>query len=282
MKRLLPCLVCVLLAACAGRQDGKDLPSAAAGETPTISFYFSDSGAAPAPHITPVLVTDAPTLSPFFVTQPALPSPTPLPTRTPYPTLTPSPLPQTPATGLEAYPLVEVYTDTLAAGWSADASWGVRFDLQRTGYAQSGQAAIWAAPQEDFAGLFLAVLPNTPRAYRYDQVAGVRFWISAGDETIYLDQLAATILGSNDYPYWKEGDTSVETNPQDAFFSETRLYYLGFNRELPPRTWLEVIIWLDELPYDPNYTYITGLYIKNDAGLRAAFYVDNVALIQLP
>jgi len=276
--------IVVALFALVGCTGSSPATSSQGEATPTASFYFTAATQVDRPNPTPVPLAgeSVPTLSSFFSTMPVYPTRTPLPTRTPYPTWTASPVSNTPITGLEAYRLVDIYTDTLSAGWNADSSWGMEYDLAQDGYMHDGRAAIVASPQEDYGGLFLTVAPGASTAYRYDQTAGVRFWFSAGDDSIFLDQIAATILGSNASPYWVEGDTSVETDPQDAFFSETRLYYLGFHRELPPRTWLEVVIWLDELPYDPDYTYITGLYIKNDVGFRSTYYVDDVALIQLP
>lgn len=288
MNRLAFCLV-LLLTACSGG-NAAGLETDGAGGSPTASFYFSDVEWTPAP-VTPAQPEEGtpPTPSAFFSTLAALPTRTPMPTRTPFPTLTPSPiaetpgvetpLPETTVTGLEDYTLVDIFTDSLTEGWTVDNSWDVNFDLEQATFTHSGEAAIMAAPEADFAALFLSVRPDAPTAYRYDETAGVRFWLSAGEEPIDLDQLAATILGSNEFPYFVEGDTSVETNPQEAFFSETRLYFFGFNRELPPFTWVEVVIWLDELPFDPEYTYITGLYIKNDVDFRATFYVDDVALI---
>ena len=65
-------------------------------------------------------------------------------------------------------------------------------------------------------------------------------------------------------------------------FSETRLYFLGINRDIPPETWVNVEVWLDDLQYDPIYEYVTGFYIKNDEGFGQTFYVDAVRIIMLP
>jgi hypothetical protein len=76
-----------------------------------------------------------------------------------------------------------------------------------------------------------------------------------------------TVLGSNSYTYWVEDDISVKSI-YEPVFSETRLYYLGVNRTIPPNTWVKVELWLDERIYDPDYRYVTGFYIKNEASLN--------------
>ena len=52
--------------------------------------------------------------------------------------------------------------------------------------------------------------------------------------------------------------------------------------ENAPDTWVELVVWLDDLPYDPDYTYVTGLYLKNDKVFQQTVYVDRVALLIAP
>jgi len=286
------CLGLAFLAACSGAQ-----PAAVLGDsgTPTLSAYF----AAPtnkADIATQPNGVDAgasvPTLSSYFVTLAPLPTRTPRLTPTPFPTRVPvteSPEDEATQTGetnsaaanLDDFTLVDIYNDALMPGWSADDSWGVEFDLQSKDTAHSGEFSIAVTPQEDFGALMLAVLQDSPQTYPYTQTVGVRFWLNAGETPLYLDQLAAAVIGSNQYPYWQQGDTSTADSGQTGSFSETRLYFLGFNRELPPQEWLEVVIWLDDLTYDPEYTWVTAIYFKNDAGFRDTYYVDDVALVQI-
>jgi hypothetical protein len=134
-------------------------------------------------------------------------------------------------------------------------------------------------PTEDFGSVFLTLKEGT-KPILYDDVLGVVFYINPGDETLYTDQMAVTIIGSNDYTYYRADDNSVTLDEGTSFFSETRLYYLGLNQAIPPMNWIEVIVWLDDLPYDPDYTYITGVYFKSgEGGVRNAIYLDDVALI---
>jgi hypothetical protein len=91
------------------------------------------------------------------------------------------------------------------------------------------------------------------------------------------------VLGSNSYTYWLANDTSVPTDTtvtvEAPLFSETRLYDLHINRAIPPGTWVQVVVWLDDLIYDPEYTYVTGMYIKNNKGFLNTFYIDQVNLL---
>ena len=248
------------------------MSSPAAG-TPTISSHFVST--ITLPNATPL--SGVPTRVSLFI--PHLP----LPTRTPHPTLSLQPA-QPPAPTAGSNPtlsLVPVFSDQLAAGWSVAASWSVELDLQSTGYVRQGEFAIAATPTDDYGALLFAVMPNSPFSYPYTNTLGVRFWLNGGTEAIYPGDLAVTVLGSNAYTYWVQNDDSVDFGDDEPAFSETRLYHLNINRPLPAGSWVEITVWLDDLQFDPDYTYFTGLYIKNDADFWQTFYIDQVALIIL-
>ena len=128
--------------------------------------------------------------------------------------------------------------------------------------------------------MYFVVRQNADAVYYQDQVFGINFWLNSGDQVLLPDDLAITILGSNDYPYYVEDDQSAYIEGEFPF-SETRLYFLGFNSSIPPDTWVEVMIVPDELIYDPVYTYITGFYLKNDEGFYNTFYIDDIRIILL-
>jgi hypothetical protein len=119
---------------------------------------------------------------------------------------------------------------------------------------------------------------DTTESYLRDRVEGVSFWIYSAENYLGNDDLSVTVLGSNNYRYWKSNDDSVE-NIYEPLFSQTRLYFLGFNRSVPPDTWVEVIVWLDDLIYDPDYNYVTGMYILSDELYSGTILIDNVELI---
>lgn len=247
--------------------------------TPTGHALFSDSQQ-PEPTSTvqegsAVQPQSAPTVAPFFQPIEDLPQlfslgagarPTQLPARTPQvasdiPTKT-----------------LSIYEDSLSQNWSVLQEGELEVDLAVASPVHRGQSALKATPNEDFAKLIFAVKPTSSEQYLRSQVLGVSFWINSGEGFIDLEDLGVAVVGSNAYPYYLAGDSSV-TNRYDPVFSETRLYYLNFNRSIPPNTWVEVQVWLDELIYDPIYTYLTGFYIKNDVAFTQTYFIDDVKLI---
>lgn len=178
---------------------------------------------------------------------------------------------------------IVVYDDALDPNWTAEQSSAVSYDLAATSYTYSSTTAIAITPDKEFGRFFLTVRPETTVAYRSDQVLGISFWLSGGDKLIENDDLAVTVIGSNDYTYWVANDTSIpiegEITEDLPLFSETRLYFLDVNHSIPAGTWVEIIVWLDELVYDPDYNYITGIYLKNDADFLQTFYIDRVSLL---
>lgn len=175
-----------------------------------------------------------------------------------------------------------IYSDTLDAGWELGQSWATTVDPDETAYIRSGKKSLAVTPTDNYGGLFFTLRQGTT-PYERERVLGLSFWLNAGDGEIETGDLAVTVLGSNAYPYWVENDQSVapagRVTDDSPLFSETRLYYLGINRTIPPDTWVEVILWLDERQLDPDYTYVTGFYIKNSEEFRQTFYVDDVHIL---
>ncbi len=290
---LLLLLCALLLAGCGGE------PAAVAGEpmTPTLHPLFQggqrETTAVPPPN-TPI----TPTVSSLFAFVPASTAP-PLPTRRPTstPTATPPPSPTPPedappeaativtATPIAALPSdgrfqeIIIYDDELDPNWTLGESWGITYTLTATAVVYSGEVAASVTPLEEFGAIFFTVAPQTQQEYLREDVLGVSLWLNSGDATLPLNEMAVTIVGSNALPYWDAADDSVELAEGEQFFSETRLYYLGLNQAIPPNQWVELIIWLDQLPYDPDYVYVTGIYLKNGDLFRDTYYVDRVVLL---
>lgn len=51
---------------------------------------------------------------------------------------------------------------------------------------------------------------------------------------------------------------------------------------IPADTWVNVVVWLNKLEFDPPYQYVTGFYLKSDVDFRSTYYLDQVALIMAP
>jgi hypothetical protein len=176
--------------------------------------------------------------------------------------------------------IFSIFSDTVHPDWTLQNSDGIAYRLVDASRAYSGTAALALTPMADFGTLFFTVKPGAGGAYPRRHVERVVFWLYSPDQPLNLDSLAVTIVGSNIYPYWIEGDNSVE-NDSWPIFSETRLEFLGFNYPIPADTWAEVEIWLDDLLYDPMYEWITGFYIKNDEGFYDTVFIDEVQLIMV-
>jgi hypothetical protein len=224
---------------------------------------------------------ESPTVSALFDARQraAPPTVTRAPTATRRPTRTPGPPAAQTSRASQIAELV-IYDETLAPDWSVDASWGIKLDLADSSHAYTGTVAAAVTPLEDYGALFFALKEGARASFPITNVIGVSLWINSGSGSLTPDDLAVTVIGSNDYTYWVKGDASVQLSDQRSF-SETRLRYLGITRTLAPEKWAEVVVRLDKLLYDPKYTYVTGVYVKNDQGFRQTYYVDRVALLLL-
>jgi hypothetical protein len=245
-----------MLAACG-------IPARANQSTPTL----------PTPTVAGLFHAATPTLT--AATMSASPEPTQaMPTAAPAATATSQPLEEIP-----------IYDEVLNKNWSLANSDGMAFDLTEDRAVSHGSVAAAITPTKDFGRLFFTVRKQSTAAYLRERVLGVRFWLNGGPRGVRTGDLAVTVVGSNKYSYWVEDDTSVKVTGRVTqnlpLFSETRLYYLGINRDIEPNTWVEVELWLDDNKYDPDYTYVTGVYIKNDEGFRSPFYIDRVSLIAI-
>lgn len=180
-----------------------------------------------------------------------------------------------------------IYDDSLSPNWTTEQSRWVDLDPANRAYADGGQFAIKTSLTDTTGLLFFTVKPGIRKSYMRKDVLGIRFRLTGGSSYISPDEMTVTINGSNSFSYWRDDDRSVEasgrvTDPRKPLFSDTQLVFLGINKPIPPRTWVEITIWLDKLQFDPDYTYLTGFYIKSERQYMKAFYVDQVKLLLAP
>jgi hypothetical protein len=226
----------------------------------------------------PVSLAGAPTISSAFLMQSSA---------TPSPVVTSTPILQATATQTvkPEFFTVAVYDDSLNPNWEMQKDTGVDFDLKSASPVYRGQSAISFIPnvknKTQYGSLFFTVSDKSKEAYLQDQIVTLSFWLYSGDKPIPFDAMAVALVGSNSQPFWKADDHSVLVEGKDAVFSETRLYYLGFSRDIPANTWVQVEVDLDNLIYDPIYKYVTGFYLKMEAGFSQTLAVDDVNLIML-
>ena len=222
--------------------------------------------------------TLVPTLASYF-SEPKKPTETLIPTV--IPTVSPTPTVSTEMITTTDVITVSIFDDVLNSNWIAVPNGKLIIDLAVNEPVRSGDFSIGVISGESFSSINFLVTKDSIQKYLRDRVVGFSFWLNGGDGSILISDLAVTVLGSNDYPYWVEDDDSV-TNAFSPVFSETRLYYLGVNRTIPPNTWIQINVPIHELIFDPDYNYIVGFYIKNDEGVSSEYFLDDIELVALP
>jgi hypothetical protein len=234
-----------------------------------------------------------PTISSMFGTQPTIrPVPT-LDSSTDNSTV-PQPLPNATAIaqatitalGEDKLLSVPIYSDTLSASWSIKNSFQTTIDLKSQDYINQGHFAIKVQPQMATGTLYFTLDKTVTKYILRNRVQALRFYVSGGKDYLDKDAITVAIIGSNAHPYWIENDTSVKIDGRvtdnQPVFSETRLSFLGIHKSIPPKTYVKVTVWLNDLIYDPIYTYVTGFYVKTDKISAPTFYIDDVSLLMQP
>jgi hypothetical protein len=192
----------------------------------------------------------------------------------------PAPSDTVPARVDETIDELVIFDDALAADWSLDESWSSELVLDEETIVFAGAEAIAVTPQRERGAIFFTLSEDAEAPLRRDDVLGVSFRISGGAGYIGNDELAVSVVGSNALPYFtREKTAAQERADADLEFSETRLYFLDINTDIPPDTWVEVVVWLDNLIFDPDYEYVTGFYIKNAPSFLNTYYIDDVKLL---
>jgi hypothetical protein len=173
---------------------------------------------------------------------------------------------------------VAIYADEIDPNWMVHTTEGSDVNFASKEQSYEGELSLTFTPGEEESTLYFAIKENAERKYNRDEVFGLSFWLYSGDLGVATDEVAVTVLGSNAYSYWVAGDNSVKS-PYVPVFSETRLYYLGVNRAIPPQSWVKVELWMDDRIYDPDYLYVTGFYVKTSDTLQHTISIDDIQLI---
>ncbi len=180
-----------------------------------------------------------------------------------------------------------VYDDALSPNWDLANSQGVNFSRQDATQPQAGDYHLTATAFEPSAALRFTVREQDSTPYRRNETLGLRFWLYS--PTIMTnDDLSLIVEGSNSQSYWIEGDVSAN-NADVLTFSGKREYELGFNQAVPPNTWVQVEILLDDLEYDPGYDdtpvedalyeYLTSFYLQFEDEHVTTIFIDSVELL---
>jgi hypothetical protein len=243
--------------------------------TPTNFFLFSDGVDSPSGSPTPPTAegVTVPTTASLF-SERATPTPSAPSTPTPVIAST-NPSPPSSENNAQLYP---IFDDQLHENWELTQSSGGIIDMNNSIRVQEGQNSIAFTPEVEFSTLYFTVKDSASQPYPEQAIIGISLWVNGGDDYLQLDNLALAVIGSNEYHTWVENDQSVEF-PAGETFSETRLYFLGLNRSIPPNSWVEVFLPFDNLIFDPPYEYVVGFYLKSGEAFFNTIYVDNVNLV---
>lgn len=177
---------------------------------------------------------------------------------------------------------VPIFDERLAAGWTDEFSFDHLVNLQSRVTASSGFTSLEAVPLEPFGGVVLALTPDSKALWPRSEVLGIRLDISGGRGSLAPYNILFKVLGSNQYSYYVENDTSVPRpdwlRADKPIFDEVGLDSLGLLRDLEVGEWAEVTLWLDE--YDQvEYRFVTGMIFFNDELFMRPYYVDNIRLL---
>jgi len=176
---------------------------------------------------------------------------------------------------------ITVYDDSLNPNWIVRSSPGMQYQVDDTAVpAHSGNYALSLTPQEDFSDLRFQVRLDSIDRYPRSRVLKVSFWLSS-EEIIDLNDLAIAISGSDAFPYWVANDDSVDLQQFDPTFDILGTYLLGLDQAIEPNTWTRVEVRLDDLEYDTDFDYVTGIHFKNNSSFDKTVYLDQVELIML-
>ncbi|MCP5099997.1 MAG: polysaccharide deacetylase family protein [Chloroflexi bacterium] len=180
-----------------------------------------------------------------------------------------------------------IYADMLNSNWDLINSQRISYSRQDATRPYAGEYHLTATASEPAATLHFTVREQSGTSYRRDKTMGIRFWLYS-DTVITNEDFSLIVEGSNNDSHWISGDVSA-SNADVLTFSGQREYDLGFNQTVPPNTWVQIEILLDDLVYDPGYDdtpvddayyeYLTGFILQFEGVDVSTIFVDSVELL---
>ena len=176
---------------------------------------------------------------------------------------------------------ITIFDEALDPDWTLSYSTPAEPVIE-SGVAYQGEVALAFSPTRAYAELIVALREDAALTLRRDEVISVQFWVNAGDGVIETGDLGLIVTGSDALTYYDPDDNSVEALVDECDpFCFTRLYFLGFNRAIPPDTWSEVRLRVDALQFDPLTEYVTGFIIASGETRYQTIYIDRVEVTLL-
>ncbi len=219
------------------------------------------------------IVTDpqTPTITQFIdQAQTPTPSPSSVPTDTPNPGNFPF--------SIQEATKVAIYSDIINPNWGLVTTQSEETNPRSRTPVYNGLFSLSITPKKSGSQVFFMVQQDTDEVYPASQVHGFRFFLNPGSQSIPLSELSIHILGSQE---------QVETrDPQELgpvldglIFNNAQIHFSNASDAIPPNTWTEVVVWLDDPLTTPQFDYVTGLSIERKEAFLQTFFIDDLQLI---
>lgn len=199
-----------------------------------------------------------------------------------------------------AIPTLPVQTSSVIYYDGMSSDWDIRstgtFTTGYTGAASSGDRSILFEPALGERVLLFTLKQSAERSFPHDDTLAITFLLTSPDGDIGLQDVAVTVIGSNRYFYWVEGDHSVQnvaspnlpgrlrddaiSNAYADHFPESAIEFLHVARAIPKDSWVPVTVYLPERIFAPDYRYVTGFYIKVDELFDRRILIDDVRVLE--
>lgn len=212
-----------------------------------------------------------PTIATFFgLAHTATPKPTRLPSLTPNPAI--------PLFSLRDAGKVTIYSDGFNPNWFFTTTQGEDANPRSRILVYNGLFSLAITPQKSGSHVFFLVQTNSEQVYPRAQVHGFQFRLNPGTHPLPISDLSVSILGNQEQVEIRDPLTLGESLDQ-FIFTDAYVYIPDANPSIPPNTWTEVVVWLDDPISAPEFDYITGLSIRRQEAFMQTFFLDDVQLI---
>ncbi len=193
-------------------------------------------------------------------------------------TKTPTLVPTKPKITQSKTPYLQIYSEGLNPNWELITGNEEEINLRAQAESHEGFLSIAIMPTKSFSNISFVVREDSKERYPLSQILGIQFWINPEDYDLSPSDIGIIILGSNEFPYYVKGKTTV-ANAENSNPSTIHLDEMGYNENIPAKKWTELIIQFDGLVNYRDFENLVGISISNDSGFLQTIYMDQVELI---